>query len=126
LLRKLLTAASAATLVAGLLWVAVPSGAATAPAYSYGEALQKSLFFYEAQVSGKKPAWDRVSWRGDSAMQDGSGDRHRRLLERRAGRGRDGQLRRQRHAHRHRPASGVVRLERHPLHRDRVTAAIPE
>jgi endoglucanase len=46
--------------------------ATAAPAYSYGEALQKSLFFYEAQVSGKKPSWNRVSWRADSAMRDGS------------------------------------------------------
>jgi endoglucanase len=54
------------------LWLAGPSGAAAAPAHSYGEALQKSLFFYEAQVSGRKPAWNRVSWRGDSALRDGA------------------------------------------------------
>ncbi|WP_158655081.1 glycoside hydrolase family 9 protein [Flavivirga eckloniae] len=39
---------------------------------NYGEALQKSLFFYEAQQSGPLPAWNRVSWRGDSALTDGS------------------------------------------------------
>ncbi|TYB37351.1 endoglucanase [Micromonospora sp. AP08] len=43
-----------------------------APAFNYAEALQKSLFFYEAQQSGKKPAWNRVSWRGDSALTDGA------------------------------------------------------
>ncbi|MGC9669526.1 glycoside hydrolase family 9 protein [Planosporangium sp. 12N6] len=47
-------------------------GSAAAPAYNYGEALQKSLFFYEAQVSGRKPATNRVSWRGDSALSDGA------------------------------------------------------
>jgi hypothetical protein len=55
-----------------LVWSRPPSGAAAAPAFSYGEALQKSLFLYEAQVSGHKPAWNRVSWRGDSATRDGS------------------------------------------------------
>ncbi|MFY1669434.1 glycoside hydrolase family 9 protein [Plantactinospora sp. WMMB334] len=44
-----------------------------APAFNYAEALQKSLFFYEAQQSGPLPAWNRVSWRGDSALTDGSG-----------------------------------------------------
>jgi len=45
---------------------------AAAPRYNYAEALQKSLFFYEAQQSGKKPDWNRVSWRGDSRLTDGS------------------------------------------------------
>jgi endoglucanase len=62
----------AVLLGAALTWVHRPTGAAAAPAHSYGEALQKSLFFYEAQVAGRKPAWNRVSWRGDSAMRDGS------------------------------------------------------
>ncbi|GGN74601.1 endoglucanase [Actinoplanes lobatus] len=66
------TVLTAVALSAGLLWTAVPSDAAAAP-YRYGEVLQKSLLFYEAQVSGKKPAWNRVSWRGDSAMTDGAG-----------------------------------------------------
>ena len=40
--------------------------------FNYAEALQKAIFFYEAQISGPKPSWSRVTWRGDSAMQDGS------------------------------------------------------
>ncbi|MBQ4819027.1 glycoside hydrolase family 48 protein [Aquimarina sp. MMG016] len=40
--------------------------------FNYGEALQKSLLFYEAQQSGKLPSWNRVSWRADSALDDGS------------------------------------------------------
>src|SRR3954463_10024965 len=48
-----------------------PTGASAAPAFNYGEALQKSLFFYEAQRSGKLPATNRVSWRADSALNDG-------------------------------------------------------
>ncbi|MGN9803493.1 glycoside hydrolase family 9 protein [Micromonospora sp. L32] len=58
---------------------AAPAGAdvrtrslAAAPAFNYSEALQKSLFFYEAQQSGRKPSWNRVSWRGDSALTDGA------------------------------------------------------
>jgi hypothetical protein len=43
-----------------------------AQSFNYGEALQKSLFFYEAQRAGDLPATNRVNWRGDSAMQDGS------------------------------------------------------
>jgi len=38
--------------------------------YNYGEVLQKSLFFYEAQQSGQLPDWNRVSWRGDSNVND--------------------------------------------------------
>ncbi len=32
-------------------------------AYNYGEALQKSLFFYEVQQAGELPEWNQVSWR---------------------------------------------------------------
>jgi hypothetical protein len=38
---------------------------------NYGEVLQKSIFFYEAQKSGKLPASNRINWRGDSALSDG-------------------------------------------------------
>ncbi|KAL4186158.1 hypothetical protein AMTRI_Chr09g32390 [Amborella trichopoda] len=37
----------------------------------YGEALSKSLLFFEAQRSGKLPANQRVRWRGDSGLRDG-------------------------------------------------------
>lgn len=42
------------------------------PTFNYAEALQKSLYFYEAQRSGKLPATNRVKWRGDSALRDGA------------------------------------------------------
>ena len=36
------------------------STAEAAPAnYNYAEALQKAIWFYEAQVSGPKPSWNR-------------------------------------------------------------------
>ncbi|MEU7802387.1 glycoside hydrolase family 9 protein [Micromonospora arborensis] len=71
--RRLLAAGVA--LFAGLaLAVAAPPSApaSAAPAFNYAEALQKSLFFYEAQQSGRLPDWNRVSWRGDSALTDGA------------------------------------------------------
>ncbi|MFF5218898.1 glycoside hydrolase family 9 protein [Micromonospora sp. NPDC000442] len=46
--------------------------AAAGPTFNYAEALQKSLLFYEAQQSGELPDWNRVSWRGDSGLRDGS------------------------------------------------------
>ena len=39
---------------------------------SYGEVLQKSLLFYEAQRSGDLPDNNRIAWRGDSALNDGA------------------------------------------------------
>ena len=44
---------------------------AQAPSFNYAEALQKAIFFYEEQISGPKPSWSRVTWRGDSALDDG-------------------------------------------------------
>ena len=44
----------------------------TAQTFNYAEALQKSLFFYEAQRSGDLPANNRINWRGDSALTDGA------------------------------------------------------
>ena len=40
--------------------------------YNYGEALQKSLIFYELQRSGKLPENTRCNWRGDSSLNDGA------------------------------------------------------
>jgi len=40
--------------------------------YNYGEALQKSILFYDLQRSGKLPDNKRTNWRGDSGMDDGS------------------------------------------------------
>ncbi|MDR0222711.1 MAG: glycoside hydrolase family 9 protein [Oscillospiraceae bacterium] len=39
--------------------------------YNYGEALQKSILFYELQRSGKLPTPTRANWRGDSGLNDG-------------------------------------------------------
>jgi endoglucanase len=42
------------------------------PALNYGEALQKSFLFYEAQRSGNLPSSNRIEWRGDSGLTDGA------------------------------------------------------
>ena len=38
--------------------------------YNYGEALQKSMFFYEVQQCGELPDWNEVSWRDDCMTND--------------------------------------------------------
>ncbi|KAJ9588697.1 hypothetical protein L9F63_018011, partial [Diploptera punctata] len=38
--------------------------------YDYGELIQQSLLFYEAQRSGKLPSDQKVTWRKDSALND--------------------------------------------------------
>jgi hypothetical protein len=40
-------------------------------AYDYRRVLRYSLLFYEAQRSGRLPPDQRVTWRGDSALNDG-------------------------------------------------------
>lgn len=39
---------------------------------NYRDALEKSILFFEGQRSGKLPPNQRVSWRGDSGLSDGS------------------------------------------------------
>ncbi|WP_317618939.1 glycoside hydrolase family 9 protein [Cellulomonas palmilytica] len=57
---------------ASALVVPLATSASAAPDFNYAEALQKSMFFYQAQASGDLPANYPVSWRGDSGLQDGS------------------------------------------------------
>jgi endoglucanase len=79
--RRLRTAALAAMLVGAS--IAVPAGltgssaaaagssAEAAASFNYGEALQKSIYFYDAQRVGKLPSTNRVSWRADALLNDG-------------------------------------------------------
>ncbi|CAL0326191.1 unnamed protein product [Lupinus luteus] len=46
-------------------------GASVPSSFNYGDALDKSLMFFEAQRSGKLPVQQRVKWRGDSGLNDG-------------------------------------------------------
>ena len=70
--RRLLAGGAILAMIAAGITSAVTAPAHAAGPYNYAEALQKSLFFYEAQQSGPKPSWNRVSWRGNSGLNDGS------------------------------------------------------
>jgi hypothetical protein len=43
-----------------------------AMSHDYGDALTKSILFFEGQRSGKLPSNQRMNWRKDSALRDGS------------------------------------------------------
>lgn len=43
----------------------------TVMAHDYGDALTKSILFFEGQRSGKLPPSQRMTWRKDSALRDG-------------------------------------------------------
>ncbi len=51
--------------------LAITSVTALAQNQNYGEALQKSIYFYESQQSGNIPAWNRVPWRAEATPTDG-------------------------------------------------------
>ncbi len=70
--RRLFAGACGALTLAPLAVGVSAAPAQAAGPYNYAEALQKSLFFYEAQAAGPKPSWNRVAWRGNSALNDGS------------------------------------------------------
>lgn len=38
----------------------------------YGDALSKCVLFFEGQRSGKLPSTQRMTWRKDSALRDGT------------------------------------------------------
>lgn len=71
-LKKLLSSAITCALLVTTLAVPSTKPAKAAENYNYGEALQKSLMFYELQRSGKLPADKRDNWRGDSGLTDGA------------------------------------------------------
>ena len=75
--RRIGAALAALGLVVGLATVvSLPRAAHAAPSttgsFDYAEALQDSMFFYEAQRSGQLPPDNEVDWRGDSDLSDGS------------------------------------------------------
>jgi len=65
MLKKIVLTASVAAM-------AIVGVQAHAQNIAYGEALQKSLYFYEAQQAGPLPEWNRVAWRSDSMPDDGA------------------------------------------------------
>ncbi len=71
-LLRLLCTCLGATLTAALLTGPAITPAHAASTFNYAEALQKSIFFYEAQQSGQLPSWNQVTWRGPATLKDGS------------------------------------------------------
>ncbi|KAH0456585.1 hypothetical protein IEQ34_014492 [Dendrobium chrysotoxum] len=51
-----------------LLLLSLPSSSA----FEYADALHKSILFFEGQRSGKLPPTQRLQWRGNSGLSDGS------------------------------------------------------
>ncbi|XP_020673212.1 endoglucanase 19-like, partial [Dendrobium catenatum] len=51
-----------------LLLLSLPSSSA----FEYSDALHKSILFFEGQRSGKLPPTQRLQWRGNSGLSDGS------------------------------------------------------
>ncbi|XP_028797241.1 endoglucanase 4-like [Neltuma alba] len=58
-------------IMAGILLIMVMTQTSMA-AQNYGEALSKSILFFEGQRSGKLPANQRMTWRKHSALKDGN------------------------------------------------------
>ncbi|KAL5728183.1 cellulase [Ranunculus cassubicifolius] len=58
-------------LVLNLLLSSSVWGDKFAPKHDYGDALSKSILFFEGQRSGKLPSSQRMKWRKDSALHDG-------------------------------------------------------
>jgi endoglucanase len=54
-----------------ILVMAMFSGRSAGAYYNYGEALQKSIYFYMQQRCGPLPADNPVIWRADSCLNDG-------------------------------------------------------
>ncbi|TYQ15618.1 UNVERIFIED_CONTAM: endoglucanase Cel9R [Acetivibrio alkalicellulosi] len=69
-MKKIISVVIVVAVLVGVLTV-TPSPA-EASTFNYGEALQKSIMFYEFQMSGKLPDNLRTNWRGDSCLDDGS------------------------------------------------------
>jgi len=55
------------------LFISLISVGSVRAQYDYELALKKSILFYEAQRSGKLTTDNRISWRGDSFLNDANG-----------------------------------------------------
>lgn len=58
-------------IVVGTLLCVTERSRGNSQQHNYGEALSKSILFFEGQRSGKLPPTQRMTWRKDSALQDG-------------------------------------------------------
>ncbi|CAN6566601.1 unnamed protein product [Malus baccata var. baccata] len=55
-----------------LAWMLAMATAQVVSSHNYADALSKCLLFFEGQRSGKLPPSQRITWRKDSALKDGS------------------------------------------------------
>ncbi|KAJ1290737.1 hypothetical protein BS78_02G267900 [Paspalum vaginatum] len=58
--------------LAAAVFCLMAGGSNAVAAFNYADALDKALLFFEAQRSGKLPPGQRVTWRADSGLSDGS------------------------------------------------------
>lgn len=58
-------------LCAAVVWASLLSSALAFSAADYASALDKSILFFDLQRSGTLPPWQRITWRGNSAVNDG-------------------------------------------------------
>jgi len=73
MIKKIISGALSASVAATCLTFTAPAaqvGVSAASEFNYADALDKSLFFYEAQQAGPLPDWNRVEWKSDSTMSD--------------------------------------------------------
>ena len=73
MIKKIISGALSATVAATCLTFNAPAAhveVSAASEQNYADALDKSLFFYEAQQAGPLPDWNRVEWKTDSTMSD--------------------------------------------------------
>lgn len=69
-LQKTVTLTTAAAVTAALFAGTGVSAAASAPPFNYAEALQKSIYFYDAEKCGPGITGGRLEWRGDCHVED--------------------------------------------------------
>ena len=73
MIKKIISGVMSATIATTCLSFTAPNahvGVSAASGHNYADALDKSLFFYEAQQAGPLPDWNRVEWKADSSMSD--------------------------------------------------------
>lgn len=56
------------------LLLAVHFAISLSQTFDYADALGKAILFFEGQRSGRLPASQRLTWRGDSGLKDGQNE----------------------------------------------------
>ncbi len=69
-LQKTITLATTAAIIATLFTGTGVYAASSTPPFNYAEALQKSIYFYDAEKCGPGITGGRLEWRGDCHVED--------------------------------------------------------